>query len=398
MLASYARIIRSPRYFPIWTGQLISNLGDTVNYVALVVDVYRLSGSGIALSTLVIFQVVPVILAGPIAGPVIDRFPRKYVLIAADVVRAVLAVGLVFASSVWQVYALAFGLAVATVFFTPALSASVPVLVEGEDLLAANAVTWSTAQLVQILGSAVSGGLIALFGVSTAFAVNAISFLASALSISLVAFPVAEWVPTGSYLQSAREGLTYARRDRFVSAMFAVQMLASLAVGATSALLVVLAERRYHLPPAGFATFLFAIGLGALLGPFILGSLTRSYRDRRLLFLPYIIRGVGDVLLGLLTVPLLGQILLFVYGLNTATGMMTYQTVMQTQVPDAIRGRVFTLMDMGWNLARIVSVVLGGVLADRLGIAAVYYAGGTMLIVAGAVGLLTVPIEGGGKG
>jgi MFS family permease len=71
---------------------------------------------------------------------------------------------------------------------------------------------------------------------------------------------------------------------------------------------------------------------------------------------------------------------------------------MQTQVPDAVRGRVFTLMDMGWNLARIVSVVLGGVLVDRLGIAAVYYAGGTLLIVAGAVGLLTVGLEGGIEG
>jgi hypothetical protein len=72
------------------------------------------------------------------AGPVIYRFPRKYVLIAADVIQAALAVGLVFASSVWQISALAFSLALATVFFTPALSASIPVLVEGEDLLAAN--------------------------------------------------------------------------------------------------------------------------------------------------------------------------------------------------------------------------------------------------------------------
>jgi hypothetical protein len=87
----------------------------------------------------------------------------------------------------------------------------------------------------------------------------------------------------GSYLQALRDGLTYARVDHFVSRMVVVQLLASLAVGGTSALLVVLATRHFHLPAAGFATFLLAIGLGALLGPLILGSLTRTYRGHRLM-------------------------------------------------------------------------------------------------------------------
>jgi MFS family permease len=333
-----------------------------------------LTGSGLALSTLVLFQIVPVLLGGPIAGPVIDRFPRKAVLITADLVRSVLTLGM----------------ALATVFFSPALSVSLPSLASEGDLLAANSVAWSTTQLVQIIGSALSGGIIAFFGVQTVFGFNAASFLVSAASISLVAFPPLERAATRSYLQSVREGIASARRDRFVSRMFMVQILASLAVGATSALLVVLAERHYHLPPAGFATVLVAIATGALLGPLVFGRLLRRSRDGRFLFLPYIVRGIGDVLLGLVTVPVLGQLLLFVYGLSTSTGMVTYQTAMQTQVPDAIRGRVFSLMDISWNLARLVSVVLAGLLADRFGITVVYYAGGVLLITAGVLGLRTV--------
>jgi predicted MFS family arabinose efflux permease len=172
--------------------------------------------------------------------------------------------------------------------------------------------------------------------------------------------------------------------------MFLVQFLASLAVGGTSALLVVLAERRYDLPAAGFATFLLAIGVGALLGPLILGGMIRTHRSGKALFLPYVIRGAGDVLLGLFTLPLLGQALLFVYGLNTSTGMVTYQSAMQSEVPDAVRGRVFALMDVGWNAARIVSVGLAGVLADRFGVAVVYYVGGALLIGAGILGLTSV--------
>jgi MFS family permease len=390
VIASYLRVIRSPRYAPIWLGQLISNLGDTLNYIALVVLVYQLTGSGLALSTLVLVQVVPVLVGGPIAGPVIDRFPRQSVLITADLVRSLFALGLVVAATSWQVYGLAFGLALATVFFSPALAASLPALVPDADLVAANAVGWSTAQLVQIIGAALSGGLIALFGVRIAFGINAVSFLVSAASIAVVAFPVIERPAPRSYRHALREGIAYARQDQFVSRLFAVQFLASLAVGATSALLVVLAERHYQLPPAGFATFLLAIALGALLGPLLLGSMLQQAHDGRFLFLPYIVRGVGDVLLGLVTVPVLGQLLLFVYGLSTSTGMVSYQTAMQTQVPDAVRGRIFSLMDIGWNVARLASVVFGGILADRFGIVAVYYAGGVLLIAAGVLGFLTV--------
>lgn len=300
---------------------------------------------------------------------------------------------MVLANAVWQIYFLAFGLALAGTFFTPALAASIPALVEGEDLLAANSVVWSTAQLVQIVGSAAAGGTIALLGTRWAFGFNAVSFLISAGSVALVAFPAgvrAVDSGPGAYLRSLREGLAYARDNPFVSRMMAVQALASLSVGATSALLVVLAERRYHLSGAGFATFLLAIGLGAFLGPLILGAVTRNYRSGRLLFLPYIVRGAGDILLGLVTIPALGQILLFIYGLNTSSGMVTYQSVMQAEVPDSIRGRVFTLMDVGWNSSRLVSIALGGLLADRFGIMVVYYAGGALLIGAGLLGLMTV--------
>lgn len=259
LLARYARVARSPRYFPVWLGQIVSNLGDSVNYIALVVDVYTISGSGIALSTLVLFQIVPVIVIGPVAGAVVDRFPHKRVIIAADLARAVLVLGLLLAQTVWQLYVLAFGLSLAGAFFTPAFSVSIPQLIEGDDLLAANAVTWSTAQVVQIVGSVVAGGLIALAGVRIVFGFNAISFLFSAAMIWRVSFPASSASGTAqapsSYLKSIVAGIRYARSDRFISRMFIVQFLASLAVGGTSALLVALAERRYSLPLPGSPPF-----------------------------------------------------------------------------------------------------------------------------------------------
>src|SRR5712692_6417734 len=104
LLKQYQQIISSRSYFPLWLGQLVSNFGDTLNYVALVVLVYRLSESGLAVSLTVILEILPVLLLAPIAGVIIDRFPRKAILVASDLTRAGLIILLIFANQTWQIY------------------------------------------------------------------------------------------------------------------------------------------------------------------------------------------------------------------------------------------------------------------------------------------------------
>jgi MFS family permease len=190
------------------------------------------------------------------------------------------------------------------------------------------------------------------------------------------------------WLGDVCDGLAYARRDPFVARLVPVQALTSLAVGATSALLVVLAARHLRVGANGFGWLLAAIGVGALLGPFLSNRLTGGrYLDVRLLFVPYLIRGLGDVALGLVVGLPWALAILFVYGLNTATGMVAAQSILQTVIPDRVRGRVFTLLDVTWAAMRLVSLGLGGLLADRVGISAVYVLGGALLALAGMLGL-----------
>jgi MFS family permease len=369
VLGAYGNVIRSRTYFPLWLGQLLSNFGDTLHYIALVVLVFRLSGQGLAVAGVVAAEVVPVLLLGPIAGVVIDRFSRKGVLIGADLVRAALVASLIWPQGVWHAYLVAAGLAAGGTFFNPAFQAVIPVVTTEDQRLAANSVAWSTGRLVQIL--------------------------ASALLIATLAIPAhagqvgaGSTIGLGHYLRDARDGLRFARRDRFVARLLLVQALASFAVGATGALLVVLAEGHLHLAPAGFAWLIGAIGAGALLGPLIPNTLARDYRDARWLFVPYIIRGVGDVLIAVVAPLPIAMAILFVYGLNTSTGMVVFSSTVQGAVPDTMRGRVFTLLDVTWNFMRLLSLALGGVLVDALGIAPVYWLGGTLLALAGVLGLV----------
>ncbi len=394
VLGAYGNVVRSRTYFPLWLGQLLSSFGDTLHYIALVVLVFRLTGQGLAVAGVVAAEVVPTLLLGPIAGVVIDRFSRKTVLIGADLLRAVLVASLIWPQGVWHVYLVAAGLAAGNTFFNPAVQVVIPVLTTEDQRLAANSVAWSTGRFVQILAAAIVGGLIALIGTGPAFALNAASFAASALLIATLAIPAhAGQVGTGTtvglrrYLQDARDGLAFARRDRFVSRLLLVQALASFAVGATGALLVVLAEQHLRLAPAGFAWLIGAIGVGALLGPLIPNALARDYRDARWLFVPYLIRGLGDVLIAVFTPLPVALVILFIYGLNTSTGMVVFNSTVQGAVPERMRGRVFTLLDVTWNIMRLLSLALGGALVDVWGIAPVYWLGGALLALAGVLGL-----------
>lgn len=393
LLTRYARLIRNRRYFPLWIGQLISNLGDTLHYIALVIWVYQRTGSSLVVAGAVFFEVVPVILLAPVAGVIIDRLPRKMVLVTADVVRALLVLALLLTTQVWQIYLIVALLTASATFFNPAVNATLPTLLDEQDLLAANSVSWSTGRFVQIIGSALAAGFIALIGAEAAFVFNAGTFLVSALFLLLLPVPSGRQVAArgwAGFLADAREGLRFSRHDRFVSRLVVVQALASLSVGATSALLVVLAQQHYRLPPGGFGSFILAIGVGALLGPVLLGLFVRDYRHPRWLFGPYVVRGIGDVLMAVTTFVPFAWLLLFIYGLNTSTGMVVYQTWVQRQVPDHVRGRVFTWLDVVWNVMKVISLGVGGYLAQRAGIEVVYYLGGGLLVLSGLVGLLAL--------
>jgi len=287
------------------------------------------------------------------------------------------------------------GLAAGNTFFNPTVQAVIPVLTTEAQRLAANSVAWSTGRLVQILASAIAGGLIALIGTDVAFGLNAATFVVSALLLVRLRVPAhagqicaQATQGLGRFFGDAREGLGYALRDRFVSRLLLVQSLASLAVGATGALVIVLSERHLGLPPAGFAWLIGAIGVGALLGPLIPNVLASDYRDARWLFVPYVIRGIGDVLLAIVTPLPVALLILFVYGLNTSTGVVVFHSTIQGAVPDRVRGRVFTLLDVSWNAMRLLSLALGAVAVDTIGIRPVFWIGGTLLTLVGVLGLL----------
>jgi len=367
----------------------VSQWGDTFNFVALALLIYDLTGSGLGVSGVVVAEILPVLLLAPFAGPLVDRWPRVRVMVSSDLYRSALAIVLV----VWHdapvgVYTVAFGMSVGAVFFNPAASSVLPALVKKDALVAANSGIWTAAVLSQIVLAPLAGLLVVSLGYGPAFAINAVSYASSAVLLRGLRVPGhPEKVQRRRLLAEAREGVAVLVHHRLLRALAVGQFLAALSAGATSALLVVLAEEHLGVSGRGYGLLIGAIGIGAALGPLVLLRLIRNPARPLFVFGPYGLRGVVDLALASVASVSFAAGALALYGVGTSTGAVTFNSMLQTETPEHVRGRVFASMDVLWQGGRLLSLAVGGALADLYGIEAVYYLGGALLLAAAAAGL-----------
>ncbi len=380
-------LLARPGYRRLWLARTVSQVGDVAQFTTLALLLVALTGSGLGVSGAVLAEIVPVLLLGPLAGSLVDRLPRVRVMVAADAVRVVLAGTL----AVWHgqpavAYAVAFGLSAGQAFFSPAAQSLLPTLVGEDELVAANSGIWTAAVTGQIAVAPVAALVATQFGFGPAFAINAVSFAVSALVLRGVREPARPAaVSVASPFAHAREALSALAAVPLLKALAVGQLLAALSAGATSALLVVLARDRLG-GSQGYGVLVAAIGVGAALGPLVL--LRRINNPRRPLFVfgPYAVRGLVDLVLAAVTSLPLAAAALVAYGLSTSTGSVTFSSLVQSRVPDDLRGRAFAGFDVLWQAGRMVSLLGGGLLADAFGIRAVYLLGGLLLLTAAAAG------------
>ena len=276
------------------------------------------------------------------------------------------------------------------VFFTPAASSVLPALVSRDELVAANTGIWTAAVVSQIALAPLAGILVTIAGYGTAFALNAGSYAVSAAVLAGLRVPgPAEQVVRWRLLAEAREGVAVLLGDRLLRALAAGQLLAALSAGATSALLVVLAEDHLRVTGGGYGLLVAAVGVGAALGPLVLLRLIRQPRRPLFVFAPLALRGVVDLVIATTAALPVALAALVAYGVGTSTGAVTFSSLVQAETPERARGRVFASLDLLWQAGRLVSLAAGGLLADTVGIQAVYYLGALLLLAAGATGLAT---------
>ncbi len=372
---SYSQLLRENRDFRnLWLGQVVSQLGDWFNLITLQALLLRLTGEATWVAGLFVAQSLPLILLGPTAGVLVDRLPRKAVMIAADVGRGVVALGFLLVhdrATAWLVYPLFGLLAVFSVFFEPARTATLPNVTDERQLVTANAlsaVSWS----VLLSSGALIGGLAAEFlGYHAAFLLNALSFFASALFIARVQVP-----PTRGAGHAAGgfgallDGIRYVRARPYLAGLLTAKM-AWLLTGGSQSLVPVFGQRIFPLPNdrTGALTISVLIalrGLGTALGP-ILGRRIAGSSPRRMasvvagafLFAAvwYCALGSAGSLAGVGAALLLSHM--------GGSVIWVFSTVLlQLATEDRYRGRVFAAETMFFTITMMLSNVAVGRAVD----------------------------------
>jgi MFS family permease len=376
----------------LWLAAVVSRTGDTINFTALPLFVLGLTKSASAVAAIVFAEATGLILGGIAAQLVVDRLPPRQLLVSIDLLRAAAAALLTALPVFPAAIAVSFLLAVGTASFSPVSNAVLPRLVPDRALVAANGLHWSAGVGLQLLAAPLGGLLVSAGLARLAFGLNGLSFLGSALLLAgLPQLPPVQEKPGVAWLQLTG-AMRAIRQVPILRPLLVMQGLASLAVGATSALLVVLARQAYGLTGTQYGLWLSAIAVGALIGPLLVPMLERLAPSWAVSG-AYIVRGLGDIGLGLLRNGVGGGALLGIYGINTSSGMVAFQTLVQRDVPATVRGRAFAMLDIVWQTGRLLSIAAGAGLVAAIGIRSLFLAGGALLALAGTFGLLSLGVK-----
>ena len=371
----YFALLRTNRNFRLlFIGQTISQLGDWFNAVAVFALLLDLTGSATAVAWMMIVQILPIALVAPVSGVVVDRMDRRKLMIAADVVRGCLILGLLLvreADQVWIAYVVMALTVAAAAFFEPARTAIIPSFTTAEELLPANALSSATWSAMLAIGASVGGVVTAIAGRNVAFAINAASFFVSAFFIGRTRYRPSHVAtrPSGTSALSAYmdliEGLRYMRRHSHVKAGWGL-------AGGVLLLLTIFGQRIFPVAgstAAGIGVLYGARGVGAGLGPialrWILGQSPRTLR--RVIGPAYFIVAVFYVALA--GAPTLSVAALSVLCAHVGGSILwVFSTVLlRMEVPDRFRGRVFAAELALVSLTMSVSSYWTGYELDRGG-------------------------------
>jgi MFS family permease len=398
MVSTNDSLLRNARFLRLWIGQGTSFLGDAVSMVALVVLVVQITGSASAVGGALLARLLPTI-ASPLAGVIADRVDRRIVLVASDLARAVLVLGLVFARELATIYILIFLMGLARTIFNPTVRAAFPSVVGGGDLTRANALIAGTFSTSIMVGPVLGGLLVASIGVDAAFLADAVTYLISAILLSTVPlpYPSRESEEEEGFVRELRSGFDYLLGARVPLAIVVGAFLTILTINATVPAEVFLAKETFGAGDAGYGLLVSLWGGGMVLGSAMMAVLGDRINLVLLYFLSIFVGASALVGTGLAPAFVLALGALTVEGAATGIDNVATDTILQKRVPEAFLGRVFSIRFLGYSAGEALAYPLGGLLVDAVGPSSTYLLAGIATAAAGLIVLLviiTIPIRG----
>jgi predicted MFS family arabinose efflux permease len=392
--------LRHPEFRLLFSGQVVSNLGDWLDYLALIVLIAYVWGHGpAALAALAIVIAAPYVVVSPFAGVLADRWPRRAVLVGSDLARAAVVLGLVFAPNIYVLLSLVFVKTVFSTLFNPAEQATIRSVVPDEDLLAANSLTQLSLQGAKVVGPALGGLIVAASSPRVAFAADAASFLVSAAILTRL--PRLEAVRADDddgegFWSEFRAGLAYIAGRRAL-ALAIGSIAAAMFLVFTFDTLSPLALRALGVNTSLLGLAIAGIGLGAVVGTIAIGQLGRGLNPFGLMGGAKVVVGGLVAVMGIAAAaeldapPAIWIPVVVGIGIASAGVLIPYPTILQLETPPAMMGRVSATASSIPTVFQLVAPLLGAAAAEWQGIGFVLTVSGCGLMLLGAIVLALRP-------
>ena len=397
-MTRFVKLLRDNRnYRYTWMGQVVSEIGDHFNNIAVFSLAVETTHSGLVVSGVLLARAIPAVLAGPLAGVTLDRLNRKHVMIASDLIRAIVALLFIFTvkgHSTPLLYGLSALLMLASPFFTSGRSSILPSIASDEELHTANSLTQTTQWTTLAVGAFLGGTSVMQFGYERAFVGNSLSFVFSALCISRLFLPGRGFHPPRRDLNETDvvrpwheyvEGLRYMKSVPLILGLAMVNVGWATGGGAAQILFTLFGEVVFNRGPYGLGLIWGCAGIGLLCG----GGLAHTFGRRlkfasykRSIVICYIVHGGSYVLFSL--TPSFHTSLVFMALSRAGVGFSSVMNMAQLlrHVPDQFRGRVFATMETTTWSVMMISMLLAGVASQ-------YWNPRVIGVIAGALSSMT---------
>jgi MFS family permease len=365
-MSEFLQLLKSNRnYRYAWSGQVVSEIGDHFNNVAVFSLALANTGSGLVVTGIMLSRAIPAVMAGPIAGVILDRLDRKQIMIASDLIRAVVAIGFILAiprSDTWLLYLLSALLMFASPFFTSGRSAILPTIANKTELHTANSLTQTTQWMTLTIGAFLGGTSVTQFGYKWAFVFNAFSFLFSAACVSRLRVERGGFRAERTVLGEDKvvrpwheytEGLRYMRASPLILGLALVGVGWASGGGAAQILFSLFGELVFQRGPAGIGYLWAAAGVGLLIGGTFahwLGKRISFGAYKRTISICYVIHGGSYVIFSQMRDFQLALLFLAISRGAIAVSSVLNMSQLLRHVSDQFRGRVFATMEtMQWS-------------------------------------------------
>ncbi len=380
--------IRDYRY--LWTAQVLSDFGDNLTFLTLLILIQRLTGSTVAIAGLLIAIALPTLVFGTLSGVYVDRIDRKKAMMVSDVLRGVVVLCFLFVRSadlVPVIYLIAFVQASIGTVDNPARSAFLPAVVGTEKLLAANSVSQTSRIVFNLLGTGAAGILAATFDtLGPAFVIDSATFFASFLLVARIKTSgVPDKAGDSRVWVEMKEGFTVMTSSRPLRAVLASLSVTMLGLGAVNVLFVPFLIDDLAVSEA----FLGAIEASQVAGLIISGTLVAVLATR---LRPSNLVSLGLVGVGIFVAAISAagtvwhvMVMLFFVGLSVGPVQAGANTLSQTLIEDSMRGRVGGALNTLISAANITSMGLAGVAAAAIGTRNVFLAAGILVLMSGLI-------------